>query len=57
MMGSDGEPWGATGSDGERRGATGRDGERWGVMGSDGERQIKLRLLACRSPPAVQPSS
>ena len=25
------------------------------VMGSDGERQMKLRLLACHSPPAVWP--
>ena len=27
------------------------------VMGSDGAQQMKLRSLACRSPPAVRPSS
>ena len=35
----------------------GSDGERWGVMGSNAERQMKLRSLAHRSPPAVQPGS
>ena len=28
-----------------------------GAMGSDAERQMKLCLLACRSPPAVWPGS
>ena len=27
------------------------------VIRSDGERKMKLRLLACHSPPDVQPSS
>ena len=27
------------------------------AMGSDGERQMKLRSLACCSPPAVRPGS
>ena len=36
-------------------GGRGRDGLGGNV--SDGERQMKLRLLAHRSPPAVQPGS
>ena len=53
-MGSDGERWGAMGSHGEPWGAMGSDGEPWGAMGNHGERQMKLRSLARRSPPAVR---
>ena len=46
---------GGRGVDGS--GSSASDGERWGVMGSDAEQQMKLRLLACHSPPALWPGS
>ena len=42
---------------GDGSGGNTSDGERWGATGSDGERQMRLRSLARRSPPAVWPGS